>query len=301
MKQKSWLPIYLALGLVWGCSFIFIKLGLEFLTPVGVAFGRCALGAMTLLLIVKIRGIKLPTDPKTWFVLWVVSLLLNVFPGVLFAFAEQRVTTALAGIINACTPLSTLIFLFIFFRSEKITNQQIIGLILGGIGVLTVLGIWKGLGSGSTSGVVALLAAITCYGLSFPIIKKHLTPLKLRAEALAASQVTAGALTLLPFYLVDGIAKDEYRPGPILAMMALGIFGSGLAYIWNFQIVERAGSSIASSVTYLTPVVAVFVGWIFLGEHISWHEPVGGAIVVLGAAISQGRFNRKLKGKSEIN
>jgi drug/metabolite transporter (DMT)-like permease len=293
MKQKSWLPIYLALGLVWGCSFIFIKLGLEFLTPVGVAFGRCALGAMTLLLIVKIRGIKLPTERKTWLVLWVVSLLLNVFPGILFAFAEQRVTTALAGIINACTPLSTLIFLFIFFRSEKISTQHIVGLILGGIGVLTVLGIWKGLGSGSASGVIALLAAITCYGLSFPIIKKYLTPLKLRAEALAASQVTAGALTLLPFYLIDGIAKNEYRPGPILAMMALGIFGSGLAYIWNFQIVERAGSSIASSVTYLTPVVAVFVGWIFLGEHISWHEPIGGAIVVLGAAISQGRFSKK--------
>jgi drug/metabolite transporter (DMT)-like permease len=92
---------------------------------------------------------------------------------------------------------------------------------------------------------------------------------------------------------VDGIAKNEYRFGPVLAMMALGIFGSGLAYIWNFQIVERAGSSVASSVTYLTPVVAVFIGWIFLGEHISWHEPVGGAIVILGAAISQGRFSKK--------
>jgi len=294
MKQKSWLPIYLLLGLVWGSSFVFIKLGLEFLNPVGVAFGRCALGAMILLLIVKIRGIKLPTDPKTWFILWVVSLLLNVFPGILFAFAEQRVTTALAGIINACTPLTTLLFLFIFFRSEKIAAQHIIGLILGGIGVLTVLGIWNGLGAGSTSGVIALLAAITCYGLSFPIIKKYLTPLKLRAEALAAGQVTAGAITLLPFYLVDGIAKNEYRFGPVLAMMALGIFGSGLAYIWNFQIVERAGSSVASSVTYLTPVVAVFIGWIFLGEKITWHEPVGGAIVILGAAISQGRFSKKV-------
>ena len=294
MKQKSWLPIYLLLGLVWGCSFIFIKLGLEFLTPVGVAFGRCALGAMTLLLIVKIRNIKLPTDPKTWFILWVVSLLLNVFPGILFAFAEQRVTTVLAGIINACTPLATLIFLFIFFRSEKIKNEQIFGLVIGGLGVLIVLGIWKGIGSGSGSGVLALLAAITCYGLSFPIIKKYLIPLNLKAEALAASQVTAGALTLLPFYLMNGIAKDEYRVGPILAMMALGIFGSGLAYIWNFQIVERAGSSVASSVTYLTPVVAVFVGWIFLGENITWHEPVGGAIVILGAAISQGRFNKKV-------
>lgn len=294
MKQKSWLPIYLALGVVWGCSFIFIKLGLEFLTPVGVAFGRCALGAMTLLLIVKIRGIKLPTDRRTWFLLWIVSLLLNVFPGVLFAFAEQRVTTALAGIINACTPLTTLIFIFIFFRSEKVTKEQITGLIVGGIGVLTVLGIWKGVGAGSTTGVIALLAAITCYGLSFPLIKKHLTPLKIRAEALAASQVTLGALTLLPFYLVGGISENEYRLGPILAMAALGIFGSGVAYIWHFQIMERAGSSIASSVTYLTPVVAVFVGWAFLGERISWHEPVGGVIVILGAAISQGRFNKKV-------
>lgn len=294
MKQKSWLPIYLALGLVWGCSFIFIKLGLEFLTPVGVAFGRCALGAMTLLLIAKVRGISLPTERRTWLILWIVSLLLNVFPGILFAFAEERVTTILAGIINACTPLSTLIFILFVFRSEKISRHQIFGLIIGGIGVLTVLGIWKGIGTNSAVGAIALLVAITCYGLSFPIIKKYLTPLNLKAEALAASQVTAATVTLLPFYLIDGIAKAEYRTGPILAMIALGVFGSGLAYIWTFQIVERAGSSVASSVTYLTPVVAVFVGWLFLGEHISWHEPVGGAIVLLGAATSQGRFNKKI-------
>jgi drug/metabolite transporter (DMT)-like permease len=293
MKQKSWVPIYLALGLVWGCSFIFIKLGLEFLTPVGVAFGRCALGAMTLLLIVKVRGISLPTELRTWFILWIVSLLLNVFPGILFAFAEERVTTVLAGIINACTPLSTLIFILFVFRSEKISKHQIFGLVIGGFGVVTVLGIWKGIGSNSAVGAIALLVAITCYGLSFPIIKKYLSPLNLKAEALAASQVSAAAVTLLPFYLIDGIAKNEYRTGPILAMIALGVFGSRLAYIWNFQIVERAGSSIASSVTYLTPLVAVLVGWIFLGEHISWHEPVGGLIILLGAATSQGRFNKK--------
>ena len=251
MKQKSWVPIYLALGLVWGCSFIFIKLGLEFLTPVGVAFGRCALGAMTLLLIVKVRGISLPTELRTWF------------------------------------------FILFVFRSEKISKHQIFGLVIGGFGVVTVLGIWKGIGSNSAVGAIALLVAITCYGLSFPIIKKYLSPLNLKAEALAASQVSAAAVTLLPFYLIDGIAKNEYRTGPILAMIALGVFGSGLAYIWNFQIVERAGSSIASSVTYLTPLVAVLVGWIFLGEHISWHEPVGGLIILLGAATSQGRFNKK--------
>jgi len=95
---------------------------------------------------------------------------------------------------------------------------------------------------------------------------------------------------LLPFYLIDGIAKDEYRPGPVLAMLALGIFGSGYAYIWNFQIMAAAGSAVASSVTYVTPVVAVIVGIVFLDESVTWNEPLGALIVLLGAAISQGRI-----------
>jgi drug/metabolite transporter (DMT)-like permease len=293
VKQKSWLPIYLALGLVWGCSFIFIKLGLEFLTPVGVAFGRCSLGAITLLIIVRIRGLKLPTEKSTWLALWVVSLLLNVIPGFLFAFAEVRVTSVLAGIINACTPLTTLIFILIAFREDKPKSYQLIGLAIGAIGVLTVLGIWNGVGHNSLIGVLALLIAVSCYGLSFPIIRKYVSPLGLRAESLAATQVTTGALTLLPFFLLNGIAKDYYRPGPVLGMLALGIFGSGFAYIWNFKIVAQAGSAIASSVTYLTPVVAVFVGWLFLGEKISWNQPIGGLIVLFAAALSQGRFKRK--------
>lgn len=292
MKQKSWLPIYLLLGFVWGCSFIFIKLGLEFLTPAGVAFGRCALGATTLLIIAKIRGIALPKDRTTWFQLWLVSLLLNVLPGFLFAYAEVRVTTVLAGIINACTPLTTLIFILLISRNEKPKTFQLVGLLIGASGVAVVLGIWNGVGTNSSKGIIALLAAVSCYGLSFPIIRKYISPRGLKAESLAAAQLVTGSLTLLPFYLIHGIAKDQYRVGPVLAMLALGIFGSGFAYIWNFRIVELAGSSIASSVTYLTPVVAVFVGWLFLGENISWNQPLGGAIVLFGAALSQGRIKR---------
>ena len=89
---------------------------------------------------------------------------------------------------------------------------------------------------------------------------------------------------------MNGIAKDEYRLNPILGMLALGIFGSGLAYIWNFRIVELAGPFIGSSVTYLTPVVAVLVGAIFLGESLTWYEPVGALIVLFGAAIAQERI-----------
>jgi len=295
MMRKSWLPAYIALGLVWGCSFIFIKLGLEFLTPFGVAFGRCALGAITLLIVVKFKKIKLPSDKQIWFKLWVVAMLLNVIPGILFAYAEVHVTSVLAGIINAATPLATLVVMLIAFREEKLKVEQIQGLIVGGIGVLVVLGIWQGIGDNQLNGVIALLIAVTCYGISFPYSKRNIIPLGLKPESAAATQLVTASITLLPLYLFDGVSNDYYRVNNVLAMVALGVLGSGFAYIWNFSIIQAAGSSIASTVTYLTPVVAVFVGWLFLGEKIAWHEPAGALLVILGAAISQGRFKRKVQ------
>ena len=290
MKDRGWLPAYIALGIVWGCSFIFIKLGLEFLTPVGVAFGRTALGALALVTISRARGIALPKNRRVWAHLWVVAMLLNVVPGVLFAVAEVHVTSVLAGIINAVTPLTVLLVIMIFFREERILAHHLVGLIVGFIGVITVLGIWQGLGSNPILAILALLGAVTCYGFAFPYSRKFVLPHKLQPEALATAQVSLAAMTLLPFYLIDGIAKDEYRLGPVLAMLALGVLGTGYAYIWNFKIMAAAGSAIASSVTYVTPVVAVIVGIIFLGEKITWNEPVGGLIVLLGAAIGQGRI-----------
>ena len=294
-KDNSWLPIYLALGVVWGCSFIFIKLGLEFLTPFGVAFGRCALGSLTLLAWAKYKGIALPDSKRVLFHLWVVSLLLNVIPGVFFALAETEVTSVLAGIINAVTPLMTLLAIMVVTRNEKPKLHQVVGILVGFFGVLTVLGVWKGLGDNPLWAILVLLAAVTCYGFSFPYSRRFVLPHKLAPESIAAGQVTLGAITLLPFYLFDGIANDEYRPAPVLAMIALGVFGSGFAYIWNFKVMAIAGSAIASSVTYLTPVVAVIVGVIFLQESIYWYEPVGAIIVLLGAAIGQNRIKLSAK------
>jgi drug/metabolite transporter (DMT)-like permease len=225
-----------------------------------------------------------------WLHLWVVSMLLNVIPGILFAYAETEVTSILAGIINAVTPLMTLLAIMIAFREEKPKNYQVIGLLTGFIGVLTVLGAWQGLGDNPAIAVIALLSAVACYGVSYPYSRKFVLPKKLKAESLAAGQLTMGAVTLLPLFLIDGASISGYSTGPILAMLTLGILGSGFAYIWNFQIMEAAGSAIASSVTYVTPVVAVIVGIIFLGEGVTWYEPVGGLIVLLGAAISQQRI-----------
>ena len=171
-KDNSWLPIYLALGVVWGCSFIFIKLGLEFLTPFGVAFGRCVLGALTLLAWAKYKGIALPESKKVMFHLWVVSLLLNVIPGVFFALAETEVTSVLAGIINAVTPLMTLLAIMVVTRNEKPKLHQVVGILIGFTGVLTVLGAWKGLGDNPLCHQLkALLWLVKVFQLCFSI--KH--------------------------------------------------------------------------------------------------------------------------------
>ena len=293
--KKSWLPAYLARGLVWGCSFIFIELGLVFLSPFGVTFVRCALGAVTLLIFAKARKVGLPKGKSIWKKLWVVAMLLNVVPGVLFAFAQQYITSALAGIINATTPLMTLIFMLLIFREEKIKREQVYGLLIGALGVMTVVGVWKELGGNQLIGVIALLIAVSCYGASYPYSTRNVIPLGLKPEALATGQLLMATMTLLPLFIFDGFSSDNYETKSIIAMLCLGIFGSGFAYIWNFSVTAAAGSAIGSTVTYITPVVAVIVGWLYLNEEIAWHEPVGALVVIIGALLSQGRLNRWVK------
>ena len=288
--KKNWLLSYVLLGITWGMSFLFIKQGLQFLTPLGVAFGRCALGAITLIFIATSRKVTLPNDLKIWGHLLVVAMLLNVVPGVLFALAETKVTSILAGIINAVTPLMTVLAILIIGRDEKPKRAQILGLLIGFTGVATVMGIWRGFGDNPILYVLILLLAVTCYGFSFPYSRRFVLPYKLEPIQLATVQLICAATVLLPGFLFNGISNDKYESLPLISMLCLGVFGSGLAYIWNFQIIRDAGSAIASSVTYVTPVVAVIAGIIFLGEGLTWNEPVGALIVLFGAAIAQERI-----------
>jgi drug/metabolite transporter (DMT)-like permease len=292
-KNTSWIPTYIILGITWGCSFIFIKMGLEFLTPFGVAFVRCSLGTLTLLAIARIRGFKLPRDRRAQLHIWVLAIFLNVIPGIFYALAETEITSVLAGIINAVTPLMTLIAILLVNREEKPKSFQVIGLFLGFFGVLTVLGAWRGFGDNPLWAILVLLSAVACYGISFPYTRKYVIPLQLQPESIVSLQLLLASITLLPLFLFNGVSSYSPDTDALLAMAALGIFGSGFAYLWNFKVMELAGSAIASSVTYLTPVVAIIVGVIFLNEKITWNEPVGALVVLLGAAIAQERIRIK--------
>jgi drug/metabolite transporter (DMT)-like permease len=266
-----------------------MKLGLEVLAPVQVAFVRLAIGAAALLLICLASGIGLPRQLSTWRHLFVVAMLVNSVPFTLFAYGETHISSGLAGIINAATPLTTLAVILLAFPEEKPTADRVIGLLVGFLGILVVVGVWEGLGSGEWTGIAACLGAVTCYGIAFPYTRRHLAGLPESGVSLAAGQVTCGALVLLPLGVLAGPLHGTITLEPVLGMLCLGALGSGIAFALNYQIVRAAGPSTASTVTYLTPLFAIAVGVAFLGETVVWHEPLGGLVVLLGVAISQGR------------
>jgi drug/metabolite transporter (DMT)-like permease len=241
---------------------------------------------------VLIKKIKIPRDRKLWLHVFALALMTNVIPGTLIALAQTNVTSVLAGIVNSTTPLTTLLAIMLFFRHEKIKSHQILGLLIGFLGVATVFGVWRGLGENAPWAIGALVIAVTFYGITYPYTTKFVFPLKARPEVLAALQVTFGGFILLPFFIMGGIKKFEFMPISIISIIALGAITSGLAPIWHFRLLSIVGSSITSTVAYMTPIVAVIVGVALLGEPITWNEPVGGAIVLAGTAISQGRHLR---------
>ena len=275
--------------------------GLEVFTPVGVAFTRIAFGAATLIVLSLVT--KTPLPPKwAWKYLFVMSLLWVSIPWMLFAFGETRVSSALAGIINGATPLMTLLAILLVFPEERPTRARILGLLIGFVGVLVVIGIWNTGGAENGSGidlvgVGALILAITCYGIAFPFARRYLTGPTVR-EPLAPISLATGILLLGlvvtgPIVAFTGITHSAMTIGPFLSMLALGVLGSGIAYALNFKVVIASDATTASTVTYITPLVAVIVGAILLNEHITWNQPVGGVLIVLGAATAQGLLRRK--------
>ena len=290
ISRVPWQAWFVLTAAIWGCSFWFIKLGLTFLAPVQLAFGRNALGAIALgIILVASRG-RLPRDRRTWGHLVVVGLIMSAIPALLFAVGETQISSVLAGIINATTPLATLTVVLVAFREERVTRERIGGLLIGFVGVLVVLGVWDGLGAADLMGIAACVGAVACYGFAYPYMRRHLTGVTEGPIAMATGQVAVGALVLLPIAAVATGPGTAPAPHAVLAMLALGTLGSGVAFAMNYRTIALAGSTTASSVTYLTPLVAVAVGTVFLSEPITWHQPVGAAVVLLGVAVSQGRL-----------
>lgn len=286
---SSWQLKFVVLAGIWGMSFLFIKVGDAGLAPLQVAFGRMCCGTITLLALVGIRRERIVLPWRSWGHLAVAALLLNAVPFSLFAYGERQVSSVLAGIFNATTPLTTLPVAALLLADERPSRRRVGGLALGFAGVLVVLGVWSGTGRQDLGGDLLCLAAAACYGAGFPYTRRYLTgtasPLSLACGQLVCGTLELGVIT--PF-ATSAPAGPPLRS--VLAVVALGLFGTGLAYVLNYAVVHQAGATVASTVTYVMPLFSTAAGVVVLGARLSWYEPVGAVLILLGAAISQGRL-----------
>jgi drug/metabolite transporter (DMT)-like permease len=288
---RSWLPSFILLAAIWGSSFLFIKVGVAELHPVYVTLGRVGAGAVTLLIVMALLRERLPRDWRLWGHLTVIGTVGVAIPFTLFGYGEQRVSSLLAGIWNATTPLVVLPLAVLVFRTEKMTARKAVGMALGFVGVLVVLGVWEGVGGAQFIGQLMCFAAAACYGLVIPYQKRFIADRPVSGLALAAGQViTATVLLAVIAPLVAGAptAPTDLSLKAIASVVALGALGTGLAFVLHMRNIRLVGASTASMVTYLIPVFAVLIGVLVLGEHLTWHQPVGALIVLVGVAISQG-------------
>lgn len=290
-ETRRWRWHFIALASTWGCSFWWIHISLTWLQPMGVAFMRLLLGALTLLVITRRARIPLIRDARTIGHVAVVSLTLSSLPFALFSYGQREVSSILAAIINATTPLSAMVFGFLVIPAERPNRRQLAGLAVGFVGVMVVLGVWDSIPSSTLHGVVLCVLAITSYGISYPYARRHISPMGLAPTSLAVTQTLVGTALLLPVVLVTGLRAPGSSGPPDLgawaALIALGSMSTGVAYILNYTVIERAGATVASSVTYVTPAVAVVVGSLFLGESVTWHNLVGTAIILTGVSLTR--------------
>ncbi len=294
----EWRVQFVVLSAIWGSSFLFIKVLGEHWPALWIALGRVALGAATLVVMTLWRRERLNFDRRLWMHLLVAAALFNAIPFTLFAFGEKHVSSVVAGLWNATTPLWALLAVIVAFPEERPSRGRITGLFIGFVGVTLVLGPWQGLGHGELEGHLACAGAAACYGVGFPYARRYLTARDESVVALSAGQLLCAVVLLALFVPFTSSPTTRLSADAVGSLLALGILGSGIAYALNYSIVRAAGATTASTVTYVIPIFSTLLGVIVLGESLSWNEPVGGIVLLLGVAISQGRLALRAASKA---
>lgn len=295
--STRWVTVQFVLaGVVWGASFLFMKVSLEGISPAQVAWTRIVLGALTLGVLVLARREHLSRSIRVWGHLTVLGLTFCVFPFLLFSWAQQHVSSGVASIFNATTPIMTAVMAWLVFRVERLKTLQVVGIAVGVLGVLLIIAPWQGIAlDGSLVAELAILGATASYGFSLAYMRRFASNTGMSALGftfgyIAMAGVVMGVLT--PFLVLTPVRLDL----PIVAsLLMLGCLGTGIAYVWSQNTVRAWGPTRASTVTYITPVVGVVLGILILGETMSWNEPVGALVIFLGILLAQDRLRRRTR------
>jgi drug/metabolite transporter (DMT)-like permease len=289
-SRFDWL-VFLALGFFWGSSYLFIKIGVDHgLEPFTLIMFRLGIGLILLASVVAYFREPLPRDPRMYGHLFVMGVINIAIPFTLITVAERVVDSSLAAMINGAVPLFVIVIAALFLRDEQITANRLAGLVVGFFGVAILVGLdVTNLGSANALGALALVAATILYAVGNVYAKAHVHGL--RPMIPAVFQVFFGfvVISILAFATEHPLAAIP-APEALLAIIWLGLLGSGLAYLSYFRILQNWGATRTSMVAYLLPVVGIALGALVLHEPIAPSTLVGTALVIGGIALVNARY-----------
>ena len=285
MNQKTNIAVELGLLLLlatlWGASYSFIKIGVATIPPITLIAARTLVAGLILLAIIRLRGLRLPTDPGIWRRFLFQACLNSVIPFTAIAWAEQTTDAGLAAILNSTTPIFTFLITLLVTRHEPVTSRRLFGVAAGLAGTCLIIGVQALSGLGHALWAqLAIVAATICYagaaifGRNF----KGLDPM-----LPAAGSLLCGAVILIPLSLIiDRPWTLEPSQNSILALLGLAVFSTAAAFTIYFRLIQTLGSVGTTAQAYLRVPIGVGIGVIFLGERLTSTAWLGLAFVIIG-------------------
>lgn len=287
-STPAWLVTtkFIALAVLWGSSFFFIEIALRNLSWGQIAWSRVVAGGVFMAVMLLLTREKLPKEPVVWAHISFAGIIGVGIPFVFYPWAQQFINSATATIYNGLTPIMTTIVAVYVLRVEKFNRNQLLGVLIGLVGLIIIIGPWNitELG-GYFWGQMAAIAAALMYGVSGTWLKKFVFPRGVSSRAISIIQIGSAAIFILlwtPLLTAGPVTLDWTT---VVAIAVIGFGGTGIAYFWYNDVLNNWGPTRTSGVTYIMPIVGVFLGVVFLGEALHWNEPVGGLIVIVGVLV----------------
>ena len=293
MNARNW-GLLLLLALLWGSSFFFYKVLVAALPPITVVLGRVGIAAIAMNLWLLAQGQRMPGGGRLWLRFVLLGFLNSVLPFVLIAWGETRIASGMASILNATTPIFMVAVAHWGTEDEKLSPGKAVGIALGILGVIVLVGPSAFAGGGTVWGELAVIAASCCYAFGGVYSRrfKELPPLQA-----ATGQITGATLFLVPLSLLLDKPWTLALPHPDVwaAWLAIALVNTALAYVVYYRMVANVGVTYISLVTFLIPVIALFLGAAFLGESVTLQALAGMAIIALGLAATNERLFKRAR------
>jgi drug/metabolite transporter (DMT)-like permease len=301
MTASDW-ALLAILSIVWGGSFLFVGVAVRELPPLTIVALRVVTAASALLLTLRLMGVDLPRTRQVWSAFLGMSILNNVIPFTLIVWGQSHIASGLASILNATTPLFTVIVAHYLTEDERLTGQRFAGVIVGFAGVAVMIGAaaFASLDA-SILAQLAVLGAALSYGFS-GVFGRRFKTMGIPPLATAAGQVTVSSAILLPTALIVDRPWTLAMPstGAIVSLAALGLVSTAFAYLIFFRLLARAGATNVGLVTFLIPVSAILLGVLVLGETLAMRHMAGMALIGGGLVLIDGRLLSALKARFSV-